>query len=149
MTSTQLLNAQFVQVPAETQLVTIPGQAQSQSASLGNILAGKAPSSVPVTGITAHAGGGQSAATQLVGGFNRVDTVVTAADSVKLPLAVAGLEIYVINNTSTSMQVYGAGTDTINSVATATGVAQASQVAALYICSNSAPAGIWHRIQSS
>ena len=36
-------------------------------------------------GITARAGGGQALATAMTAQFNSVDTVVTAADSVKLP----------------------------------------------------------------
>lgn len=90
------------------------------------------PGSV-VTGIVAHAGGGQGSATLLTGQFNSVDTVATAADSVALPPAsYPGQEVEVVNNTATSMQVFGSGTDTINGVATATGVAQAAGKMAVY-----------------
>jgi mRNA degradation ribonuclease J1/J2 len=102
------------------------------------------------TGITAAAGGTQAAATQLASTINRVDTVATAADSVKLPLAVAGAVVYLTNNTATSMQVFGSGTDTINigagDVATATGVAQAANKSAIYFCTSAAPAGKWERV---
>lgn len=99
--------------------------------------------------ITAYAGGGQTNATLLASGINSVDTVATAADSVKLPLAVAGLEVFVVNTTANSLQVFGSGTDTINAVATATGVAQAAGKSALYVCTTSAPAGKWFRILSA
>lgn len=97
-------------------------------------------------GVTAAAGGGQTNATQLTGVAANVTVVATAADSVKLPLAVAGAVYYLQNSDSTdSMQVFGAGTDTINNVATATGVAQAAGKSAVYFCTVSAPAGKWFR----
>lgn len=99
------------------------------------------------TSITAAAGGGQSGATALTKGINHVTTVATAADSVKLPASAAGLVVHVINGAaSNSMQVFGAGTDTINDVATATGVAQAAGKAATYVCP---VAGKWYRILSA
>ena len=42
-----------------------------------------------------------------------------------------GLRVLVRNSAANSMQVFGAGTDTINAVATATGVAQAATTSAL------------------
>lgn len=101
-------------------------------------------------GITAEAAGTQAAATLLTKTVNSVDTVAGAADGIKLPLAVAGTIIYLTNNTATSMQVFGDGTDTINigagDVATATGVAQAANKSAIYFCTVSAPAGKWQRV---
>lgn len=99
--------------------------------------------------ITAVAGGGQTNATQLAAGHNNVTVVATAADSVKLPLAAPGLRVLVRNSAANSMQVFGAGTDTINAVATATGVAQAATTSALYYCVTAAPAGKWFRILSA
>src|ERR1044071_8736408 len=75
--------------------------------------------------LTAHAGGTQAAALALTSIMNILATVATAGDSVKLPPAVIGLVIGVLNNGANSAQVFGAGTDNINGVATATGVAQA------------------------
>lgn len=95
------------------------------------------------TGITAYAGGGQTNATQLAAQINHVTTVATAADSVKLPASAVGMTVVVINGAaSNSMQVFGAGTDTINDVATATGVAQAAGKTATYHCP---VAGKWYR----
>ena len=96
--------------------------------------------------ITAFAGGGQTNATALPASFNRVATVATANDSVKLPASVAGRSVYVVNGSANSMQVFGAGTDTINDVATATGVAQAAGKSATYFCP---VAGKWYRVLSA
>lgn len=93
--------------------------------------------------LTAHAGGTQAAALQLANQVNRVTTVATAADSVKLPASAAGLAIAVINNGANVMQVFGAGTDTINGVATATGVPQQPNSVVIYY---SAVAGLWQAL---
>src|SRR5581483_3206683 len=74
--------------------------------------------------ITAFAGGGQSSATQLNNEINRVTTVATIGDSVQLPQVKAGLSIAVINSGANACQVFGNGTDTINGVASGTGVSQ-------------------------
>lgn len=103
------------------------------------------------TGITAHAGGGQASATLLTAQFNRVDTVTTAADSVKLPAPTyIGQEVEVLNNAvANSMQVFGSGTDTINGVATGTGVAQAAGKMATYKASSIGTAAAWFRMLSA
>jgi len=93
--------------------------------------------------ITAHAGGGQGSATALTSILNRVTTVTTAGDSIKLPASVAGLQVTVINSGANSMQVFGAGTDTINDVATATGVAQMANSTVVY---TSTVAGKWYSV---
>lgn len=90
--------------------------------------------------ITAFAGGGQTGATQLICQTNRITTVATAADSVRLPVSAKGREVTVINKGANSMQVFGAGTDTIDGVATATGVAQMQSSAVLYFC---VALGVW------
>lgn len=101
-------------------------------------------------GVTAHAGGTQAAAFQLTGHAANVTVVATAADSVALPLAVAGAVYFLQNSDAAdSMQVFGAGTDTINNVATATGVAQAAGKSGAYFCTKSAPAGKWFRVLSA
>jgi len=72
--------------------------------------------------------------------LNRVGTVATAADSVRLPTAVVGLRVVVVNQGAAYMRVYGAGTDTINGIATATGVSQAVGSIVEYFCT---VAGNW------
>lgn len=99
-------------------------------------------------GLVALAGGGQTGATLLPMYVNEVSTVVTAADSVMLPLAAPGAVVFVINDTATSMQVFGQPSNPNNSgvgdtiaahgsaaqSATATGVAQAATIMACYVC---------------
>jgi hypothetical protein len=91
--------------------------------------------------ITAFAGGGQASATPLTAEMNRITTVATSGDSVKLPVSQAGLTIFVVNHGANPCQVYGAGTDTINDVATATGVSQMQNSTVLYTCIT---AGSWY-----
>lgn len=70
-----------------------------------------------VDALTAHAGGTQAAALQLAAGINRVTVVATAGDSVKLPLAAAGVSVTVINADSTdSLNVFPFLGDTINAL---------------------------------
>ena len=97
--------------------------------------------------ITAHAGGGQAAATVLGAALNRVTTIASAADSVALPAAVGGQSITVVNASSNSMQLFGAvGTsDTINGTAGATGIAVAAGKTLELV---SWP-GIWHGLLSA
>lgn len=92
--------------------------------------------------LTAHAGGGQTSALALTAVVNRVATVATGADSVKLPASVAGLTVVVINDAATNaLQVFGKSPDTINDVATATGVSQLAGTAVAYHCP---VAGKWY-----
>ena len=58
--------------------------------------------------------------------------------------------ILVANEGAASAQVFGSDADTINGVATATGVAQASGTTALYVLMGYASgAGDWRRILSA
>lgn len=88
------------------------------------------------TALTAHAGGTQAAALALNPNvaFHEVTTVASAADSIKLPPALIGEHHFVKNSGAGTMQVFGAGTDTVDSVATATGVPQLAGDAVLYVC---------------
>lgn len=100
-------------------------------------------------GLTAHAGGTKAAALALdaTKTVHVVSVIGTDADSVLMPPAVAG-EVHIVANTDAaqSLQVFGAGTDTINGVATATGVAQAAGKAGIFICYAT---GAWLRILSA
>lgn len=100
------------------------------------------------TALTAHAGGTQAAALALTARYNRVDTVGSAADSVLLIAATQlGQRQHVKNNAGVNaLQMFGAGTDTINAVATATGVALAAGKSVEVICTKIAPAGNWDTI---
>lgn len=90
--------------------------------------------------IVARAGGGQALATQLVAQTSRIVTVATSGDSVKLPASAPGLELVLINSGANPMQVYGAGTDTIDGIASATGVSQMASSVVIYTCTS---AGAW------
>ena len=101
-----------------------------------------APAQLPssYTSITAHAGGGQASATQLSTGWNYVSTVATAADSVKLPTATAGLEVRVGNGGGNSMAVFPNTGDRIYPSAANASVSLASTSNAIYYCDL---AGTW------
>lgn len=113
---------------------------------LGPLISASLISGATTAGVTAFAGGGQGSATAITTPVATVDTVATAADSVKLPAPTyAGQMVLLVNSTANSMQVFGAGTDTINAVATATGVAQAAGKTALYIATTTGTAAKWFR----
>jgi predicted RecA/RadA family phage recombinase len=77
--------------------------------------------------------GGQAGALLLPADLNRI-TTVAAGNGVKLPPAVPGLDIYVLNHGANALQVYGSGTDTIDDIATATGVTQMVNSVAIFTC---------------
>ena len=85
-------------------------------------------------GITATAGGTQAAAYQLTAASSNVATVANAADSVRLPPSAPGEIVTVCNSGANSVQVFGYGTETINGVATATGIAQPAGAVFVYSC---------------
>lgn len=68
-------------------------------------------------------------------------TTVAAGTGILLPPSAAGLEVMVINHGANAVMVYGAGTDTIDDIATATGVSQMQNSLVIYTCAN---AGSWY-----
>lgn len=87
------------------------------------------------TDSVAAAGSTQAAATLLTGVMNRVTTATAGtAFGVKLPASAAGLDIIVENHSGVALQVYGSGTDTIDDVATATGVVQMDSSVVIFTC---------------
>jgi len=88
-------------------------------------------------GIVAHAGGTQAACTVLPAGiaFMSVDTVASSGDSVCLPFAVAGTNIQIANNSSTTLNIFGqagnnpltGAADTINNTAGSTNYSPTTQ----------------------
>lgn len=94
--------------------------------------------------IVAFAGGGQASATLLSHLVNSVDTVASAADSVKLPVPTkVGQVVIVINTTANAAQVFGSGTDTINAVATGTGVSLPAGKMGTYVALTIGTAAKW------
>lgn len=90
-------------------------------------------------GLTA-AGTTQATALQLSSEINRVTTVAVGS-GVMLPASSPGLTVLVINSGANPVQVYGSGTDTIDGVATATGVQQMQGSNCLFVC---AASGAWY-----
>lgn len=96
--------------------------------------------------IVATPGGTKAAARVLTKSLNRISTCATATNSVLLPKAIAGSIVFLTNSGAQSAQVFGKGTDTINGIATGTGVAQAAGLSAAYVCYTT---GAWFRILSA
>lgn len=93
--------------------------------------------------LTATPSGSQTTSLLLTAAINRVTTVASAADGVLLPPSQPGMQVVIVNSAaSNSMQVFGTNPDTINTAATATGVAQAAGITATYYCP---VAGKWFR----
>jgi hypothetical protein len=113
---------------------------------LGVGYAGQLPTQLAQSAITAGTTRTQAGATALVAAINRVDTSTapaagaTLGDGVVLPASAAGLEALVWNNTANNIQVYAAGSDTINGVAGATGVILPPGGLYIFAC---AVAGAW------
>lgn len=93
--------------------------------------------------ITAHSGGGQGSATQLVAQINRITTCAAAGDSVLLPTTAtvaispngpqdtSGMTIWIINSGAKNAAVWPSGTETIDGVNAAITVAP-GQIVALH-----------------
>ena len=95
-------------------------------------------------GITAFATGGQAGGVPLTKAVNRVTTVGTAADSVKLPPAVPGVSLVVINAAAAnSMNVFPATGDAVNALSANAALAVAANKTVLLFC---AVPGIWNAI---
>lgn len=92
--------------------------------------------------LTAFATGGQANAIALsvAKKFHRISVCATAADSAKLPTSTAGQAHYIRNDGAASAQIYGTSPDTVNGVATGTGVALPAGTGAWYVCTT---AGNW------
>lgn len=97
-------------------------------------------------GVTAAAGGGQANGVLLTDTFNRVTTVATIADSVKLPPAVPGMCMLVMNSGANSMNVFPSTGDQINALGANNAYAMAAGARAEFFC---AVAGTWGSILSA
>lgn len=72
-------------------------------------------------------------ATQLTKQFNRLGTVAASTGAI-LPAAVAGRHIVVFNDGANPAKIYGAGTDTVDGAAAATGVTLTNAKRAIFYC---------------
>lgn len=94
--------------------------------------------------ITASSTQTQLAATALTSKINRVVTVASANNAVKLPAATAGKEVTVINaHASNAIGVFPASGDTINALSQDAVYAMAAAKTAMFFC---AVAGTWNSI---
>lgn len=91
-------------------------------------------------GIVAGTTQSQAGATVLAAELNKISTVATAGNSVRLPPSFSGASIFVENAGANPLQMYGSANDTINGVAGATGVSQMPNSVAIYTCYT---AGAW------
>jgi hypothetical protein len=85
--------------------------------------------------VTAHAGGTQALATPILAACTLIAVCATAGDSVRLPPAVGGQVIWLTNAGAASAQIFASpGTDTINGIANATGIALAAGKSSTLVC---------------
>jgi hypothetical protein len=85
--------------------------------------------------ITATAGGTKAAAYKLYAAINRISVCANNTDSVLLPPNPnVGQIVQIINDGAANAQVFGANSDTIDGVATATGVVLSAANRSLYSC---------------
>lgn len=92
-------------------------------------------------GVTAHAGGGQANGVPITANVVNVTTVATAADSLTLPKALAGVDIVVHNSAAVnSMNVFPATGETINGTAANTALAIGAGKSTTFTCLT---AGAW------
>jgi ascorbate-specific PTS system EIIC-type component UlaA len=86
-------------------------------------------------GLTAFAGGGQAGALPLPSIMNKVTTVATAADSVLLPKAYAGMSVVVKNGAaSNSMNVFPYLGDAVNALSANAAYAIAVTKTVEFVC---------------
>lgn len=97
-----------------------------------------------IDGLTAFAGGGQASALALTKDMNRVTTVATAADSVKLPAATPGKNITVVNAAAANaMNVFPQSGEAINALANDAAFSIPANKTVEFSCEL---AGKWHSI---
>lgn len=156
---TLLLDATFQQLDATDIKVTPTGGSQVALADqLGSptftaatvttaTIASLTTTNVPIVGvlngITALVGGAQ-AGTALSATINRVTTVASAADSVQLPVALAGRQVTVINAAAANaMAVFPRTGEIINALAANASISVAANKTIIFSC---AVAGTWNSV---
>lgn len=118
-----------------------------QCESVGSGFSGNLPTVSSTNGITAFATGGQAGAVLLTTVINRITTVGTAGDSVKLPVAVPGLMMVVTNAAAVnSMNLFPNTGDQINAGGANAAYAIVAGKTASLSC---AVAGQWHAVLSA
>jgi hypothetical protein len=100
------------------------------------------------TAITAFATGGQASATQLNAVTNVISVCATGADSVKLPVATTGDEVFIRNNGAASCNVFPQTGGNLNNAGANTAFAVANAKSAVFKCI-SGTAGDWIAVLSA
>jgi len=102
-----------------------------------------APQFSAENGITATAGGTKAAARLLKATINQISVCASSSDSVKLPAnPQPGNVVFIANDGAQSTQIFGSNSDTIDAVATATGVPLAAAARSLFFCHSVSSAGV-------
>ena len=116
----------------------------------GNVIATSFHVHGVATGISA-AGATQATGTALAKDFNVVSTVISGANGVTLPTAVAGYRISIINTSANALNVYPLGNGIINSGAANAAYSQPAGARLDFICTTSttAPGGQWYTLNAT
>ena len=94
--------------------------------------------------LTAHVGGGQGSALALTKAINRITTVASGGDSVKLPAAVAGQSVVVINAAAANaMDVFPVSGEAINALSPDTALSMVANKTVIFFC---AVNGTWNSV---
>lgn len=97
--------------------------------------------------VTATPAGTQATSVLLNAAQVNIIAVATVNDGVKLPPALAGMEISIVNSDAAdAAQIFASGSDTINATAGATGVSLAAGAAIILRCIKD---GNWRRFVSA
>ena len=148
--SVELLKSPWVFTISETIPVASGGNVTAESITVNTILELGAGDGVELQhgieiGIVAFAGGGQANASELAAEYSVVDTVATAADSVKLPdltgtAILTGRRFVIRNSSGNALAVFppvggnlGAGVDTVVSLAAGARIEYVSTSALVYV----------------
>lgn len=102
---------------------------------LGTGYSGSFETMSTVTGLVAHAGGGQGSATPLTAMVNQINTTATGGDSVVLPANSVGMQITVINNGANSCNVFCDSGSTMNGTSNGSAACASGSVLICY-CSS-------------
>lgn len=97
--------------------------------------------------VTATPAGTQATSVLLNAAQVNITAVATANDGVKLPPALVGMEVSIVNSDAAdAAQIFASGSDTINATAGATGVSLAAGAAIILRCIKD---GNWRRFVSA
>lgn len=120
--------------PLEDDGKTIVINSDTNIATIENVTIGQTLIKSTTNGITAYAGGGQANAVALASDINEVSVCATGGDSTKLPAAVAGMGIVVINHGAAAMDLFPFSGDYINEAAVDTATSIAMDATAICYC---------------